>query len=68
MEETKNKDLLTALHEAASLLSFYNAAEGRSWEEEMDRRGVASANFYALKEEAMRRGVYSPDDFKNYLV
>jgi hypothetical protein len=66
--ETTNEELLQATKEAASLLSFYNAAEGDNWERERTARSVAHAKFYNLKEICMERGIYNPEDFKHFLV
>ena len=68
MAETSNEELILALKEAASRLSYFNAAEGDQWAKERDARRAAHTTFYTMKEIAMERGIYDQDQFKHYLV
>jgi hypothetical protein len=60
--------LLNALHEAASNVSYFNAAEGPSYYAEAGARAAARSQWEALVEEAISRGIYDPEDFKDYLL
>ncbi len=64
-----NESLLNALHEAASRLSYYNACDDgtQRMREEKDRM-LAWDHWKALRDEAIARGVYKSEDFRNYLV
>jgi len=68
MSTLTNTELLNALHESASNLSYFNAGEGEAWRAETGARAAASSEFESLKGEAIQRGIYTPEDFKRYLV
>ena len=61
-------ELLNALHESASNLSYFNAAEGDSWIAETGARAAAQKEFDELKGDALQRGIFSPEDFTRYLL
>ncbi len=63
-----NESLLQELHDAASDLSYYNAAEGDTYRWEAPARAKARARWNSLVNEATERGIYNPDDFRGYLV
>lgn len=68
MTELDDEALIAKLHEAASLLSYYNAGEGDCYARERQKRGEAHDAFYALRKIAMDRGVFTPEAFGRYLV
>ena len=68
MNEPSNESLIQALHEAASTLSYYNAAEGDVYRREAGSRAKARARYLDLVEAAIERGVYNKEDFKGYLI
>jgi hypothetical protein len=53
----KTKNLIADLHEAANLLSYYNAAEGDCWFSERANREVCRAEFNRIREELTACGV-----------
>ena len=66
--DISNTGLLNSLHEAAKDVSYFNAGEGPSWYAETTGRHAALSRWQALLEEAQFRGIYNPDDFKEYLL
>lgn len=66
--ENDFSDLMKELHGAAQEVSYFQAAEGSDYTREADARKVAWGRWVALKEIAMKHGVFDPEDFKNYLV
>ena len=68
MNNASNESLLQALHDAASDLSYYNAAEGDTYRYESGARSAAQKRWNALVNEAIQRGIYNKQDFANYLV
>jgi hypothetical protein len=68
VEETSDVDLLEALKTLAVEVSYFNAAEGSDYTREAGSRRAAQAKFNTLVEIAKERGIYNPEDFKNYLV
>jgi hypothetical protein len=67
VEDLDNIKLQRALHEAASAVSYYHAAEA-DWGKEAESRAIADARWNELKAEAIKRGCYNKHDFKFYLV
>ena len=67
VEDLENEKLKRALHEAASAVSYYHAAEA-DWDKEHEERAKALVQWGELKAEAIKRGVYNKYDFKYYLV
>lgn len=67
VEDLENEMLQKALHEAASAVSYYHAAEA-DWDREREMRAEALLKWAELKAEAIRRGCYNKHDFKFYLV
>jgi hypothetical protein len=62
-------ELLNALHEAASNLSYFNAAEGDVWRAETGARAAAQKEWNILVNEAIHRNIYNKEDFAGrYLV
>ena len=69
MSELTNTELLNLLHEAASNLSYFNAAEGDVWRAESGSRAAAQKHWNYLVNQAIERGIYNPEEFKKgYLV
>ena len=63
-----DEELLTALADAASRLSYYNAAEGTQYTRERDARHAARDAWDDLVTEASARGVFDPECYKGYLI
>lgn len=51
-----DQELIDAVHELASRVSSYNAAE-RNWSSEARARGIANAEFSAARNELAARGI-----------
>ena len=67
-ESVTDTSLLNALHEAASNVSYFNAGEGDCYRAEAGARAAAQRQWDALVEEAIKRGIYAPEDFREYLL
>ena len=61
-------ELLAAMKDAATDLSYYNAAEGDCYSAERNGRAVAQGKWDALVKEAKALGIWNSDDWRGYLV
>ena len=52
-----DEELIKELKEAASNLSYYNAAEGSSWSKEVEGRAKASARWNEIRKTCRDAGV-----------
>lgn len=53
----RNDELILALHKTAGNLSYYNAAEGDCWRQEVASRAMALSAFRKACEEAHAAGI-----------
>ena len=63
-----DEELLTALADAASRVSYYNAAEGTQYTREATARHAARQAWDDLVREASERGIFNPESYKGYLL
>ena len=63
-----DEELLAAMKDAATGLSYYNADEGDCYSAERNGRAVAQGKWDALKAVAKDRGIWNSDDWRGYLV
>ena len=66
LESLPDDDLILHTHKLASDLSYYNAAEGNSWDEEETQRDICRAKYRAARAEMDKRGLEFVN--KNYLI
>lgn len=63
-----NDVLIADLKEAASELSYFNAAEGDSWRKERESRQLALARFNEIKDHCIIAGIDVKPILQGYLV
>ena len=66
IESYMDDDLIERTHKLASDLSYYNAAEGNSWDNEETERYMCRAMFREARDEMAKRGLEFVN--KNYLI